>query len=215
MGEDIEARRRRGREWARAHYATDDAPEWTCERCGTKFRRKSLDRRAPRFCSKECSDTARVGRPTRGSIEERFWAKVDRSGGPDACWPWLGAHHPLGYGRFYFRGRMRPATHAALLLAGIDVGDGLARHRCDNPPCVNPAHLEPGDSAANRRDAVDRGRAALGQRIGTSRLTDAKVRRIRELAAAGMSHRRIGEVVGCHQTTVTRVLAGRIWSHIA
>lgn len=41
-----------------------------------------------------------VGRPPE-SAEKRFWRKVDKSGGPDACWPWLASTHPGGYGQFY------------------------------------------------------------------------------------------------------------------
>lgn len=207
MGEDIEARRRRGREWAKARYAAESAPEWVCERCGKRFHRVPLGRRDPRLCSKACADAAKLGVSTRGTVEDRFWRKVDRSGGPDACWLWLGSHHPAGYGRLYWRGKMRPATHVALFLdRGIEVGTGVARHDCDNPPCVNPAHLQIGDQVDNRRDSVERGRAPLGERIGSSRLDAAAVRRIRLLASAGHSHREIGEMVGCHQTTVTRVL---------
>jgi hypothetical protein len=34
----------------------------------------------------------------------------------------------------------------------------LTRHTCDDPPCVNPDHLEPGTYADNLLDAIERGR---------------------------------------------------------
>lgn len=31
----------------------------------------------------------------------RFWAKVDRSGGNTACWPWMGGRNDDGYGIYH------------------------------------------------------------------------------------------------------------------
>lgn len=96
---------------------------------------------------------------------ERFWAKVDRTGGPDACWPWLATPNPSGYGVAYAgksptgQNRTRLAHRVAWELAkGSDPGTAFVLHRCDNPPCCNPAHLFLGDAEANARDMAAKGR---------------------------------------------------------
>lgn len=111
----------------------------------------------------------------------RFWAKVQRDG-PDECWPWFGEKNNQGYGRFILwhgRSRTRILTHRlSLQLAGAAVpDDAKVLHRCDNPPCVNPAHLRVGTQSDNMRDALKKGRLnltglELGQRLSTRELRE-------------------------------------------
>lgn len=90
---------------------------------------------------------------------ERFWSRVDKSKDPDACWVWTGALNGNGYGQFYVA-RKQQIAHRWLL--GQLRGEGLVWpeergcHRCDNPPCCNPAHLYIGDAKANQADAMER-----------------------------------------------------------
>lgn len=91
---------------------------------------------------------------------EKFWSCVDKSGGPAACWPWKGAkRNAKGYGGFYADGRTQVA-HRWLLghLRGtpLEWPDEVGCHRCDNPPCCNPAHLYIGDHHQNTIDAMER-----------------------------------------------------------
>ena len=78
------------------------------------------------------------------TVGERFWQKVDRSGGPDACWPWLGGKCSDGYGTFWVGGKTVGAHRVAYTLLVGPVPDGLTLdHLCRARGCVNPAHLEP------------------------------------------------------------------------
>jgi hypothetical protein len=98
--------------------------------------------------------------------EDRFNRRVDRSGGPDACWPWLGRIEPKGYGTMAVGGRQRLAHRCAMALAIGEVPRGkLVLHACDNPPCVNPAHLRLGTQLDNMRDMVQRGRKVRGEKV--------------------------------------------------
>ena len=81
--------------------------------------------------------------------EERFWEKVDRSGGPNACWKWTAGTDGNGYGQFYpTRDKVVPAHRFAyeLMIGPIPAGlelDHVKARGCTSKRCVNPAHLEP------------------------------------------------------------------------
>jgi hypothetical protein len=98
----------------------------------------------------------RAARGPRPTLEERFWAKVEKG---DGCWAWRGAHDRDGYGFIKVGYSNRLATHVSLELAGRPLTDGqFALHHCDNPQCVNPAHLYSGSRLDNAADAKARGR---------------------------------------------------------
>lgn len=95
----------------------------------------------------------------RPSVEDRFWASADRSGGPDACWPWQ-RYLTHGYGRFFLNGRREVAPRVAWLLAGHALDPSLTiDHLCRNTRCVNPAHLE----LVTMRENVLRGTSPAAQ----------------------------------------------------
>lgn len=76
--------------------------------------------------------------------EQRFWAKVDRSEGPDACWLWMRAMNQYGYGRFWDGERLVASHRYAYELMVGPIPDGLhIDHLCRTRACVNPKHLEP------------------------------------------------------------------------
>lgn len=75
------------------------------------------------------------------AVVQKFWAKVDKSAGPDECWRWLG-HLYEGYGNFSLGGMGMKAHRVAMFIAGHSVPDGMhVDHICRNRACVNPSHL--------------------------------------------------------------------------
>ncbi len=88
----------------------------------------------------------------------RFWSLIDRSGGAESCWPWMGGLNEDGYGLVYVNGKTMTAHRHAWRLTNGDPGDLCVCHSCDNPPCCNPAHHWLGTNEENTADRTAKGR---------------------------------------------------------
>ncbi len=89
----------------------------------------------------------------------RFWHKVDMSGGAETCWPWRGYIRPSGYGVCSFRSVEYKAHRLAFFLEHGRINrDLFILHSCDNRHCCNPRHLRQGTAMQNSQDAVRKGR---------------------------------------------------------
>lgn len=146
-----------------------------------------------------------------------FWDWVDRTGGPDACWPWTGQRiaNGQGYGKVTVgRRTMRAHRRAFELATGIDPGGQWVLHTCDNPPCCNPAHLMLGDHALNveHRTQRRRNRPPKGEANGQSKLTVEAVREIRRRAAAGETHASIAADYGVDPSLISYVKHRKVWA---
>lgn len=154
----------------------------------------------------------------RKSLEERFWAKVDKT---SECWIWTGAKRDgTRYGVISSsKGRkMLDAHHVAYELVIGAIPDGSqVLHRCDNPPCVNPAHLFLGTQAENMRDMVQKGRSGIGSRNPKSKLTETDVVAIRlAYAQYGAKVRsRLAATYSISLAHVSDIAHGRYWKHVS
>lgn len=155
---------------------------------------------------------------------ERFWRKV-RKGSENDCWPWLGAKTSKGYGLIYAKRHIRVrATHVVLYFDGRPLPVGLqANHTCDNPSCVNPAHIYAGTPQSNVDDMIARGR--FPKRIGNNRtgrrltfaggskrrLTEQEVVAMRVACASGVKTSDISEAFDISPHFTARILRGASW----
>lgn len=170
------------------------------------------------------------------SLADRFWSKVDRQG--SKCWPWLGVRNRAGYGVFFVGGKARNQNQMAL---AHRVAFSLAKrkhprtdlcvlHRCDNPPCVNPAHLFSGSHADNVADKVEKGRQSCGDQSGPRKhpeklprgeahwktsLTAEQVQVIRKRSESGTeTQMQIAASFGISNKTVSQIVRRARWGHI-
>lgn len=130
------------------------------------------------------------GTRKRQDVAERFWSKVDKTPGPDACWAWNGTHNTDGYGRFSIESDKSTNAHrfAYELTYGPIPKDKLACHVCDNPGCCNPSHIFIGTPTDNMRDKVRKGRQSkivprprYGEHHHNHVLSEEQIKAIRDL----------------------------------
>lgn len=147
--------------------------------------------------------------PISDKVAERFWLLVDRRG-PDECWLWLGARQAKGYGRLCYRSALVPAHRLSFGLHFGPIPSGmLVCHRCDNPPCCNPAHLFLGTPRDNAQDMTRK------ERGGTTKLSAEVVAEMRRDCRRGLTLSEVARRNHIARSTARRAVYGVGWSHIS
>ncbi len=152
-------------------------------------------------------------------ISDKLGSKIDRSGGPDACWPWTGYVNKCGYGVTCRTGNKTVLVHRATFeKAHGPIPEGLCVcHRCDNPPCQNLAHLFLGTHKENMEDRERKGRGnrAKGEKAGNSKLTEREVIQIRSLYETGKwNYCSLGRKFNTGRVNIRFIVKRRTWKHI-
>lgn len=143
------------------------------------------------------------------SLSERLSAKTRYS---LACWQWTGARRTAGYGVIWHRGRSISTHRAAWELAYGAIPLGLCvLHWCDDPTCVNPAHLFLGTKGENCADRSAKGRDSHGEDHYLAKLSDDKVREIR---TSDRSNTDLARKYGVSREAVRAARERRTWRHV-
>jgi hypothetical protein len=88
----------------------------------------------------------------------------------------------------------------------------VVRHKCDNPTCINPEHLEIGTQTQNTRDTAQRNRTAKGQAVGTANLTKEEYETIKQLIKKGYTRNAIKDLTGRNAFIVQKIADNVHWS---
>jgi hypothetical protein len=84
----------------------------------------------------------------------------------------------------------------------------LVMHRCDNPGCINPAHLLGGTKADNQHDSMRKGRS---KRL----FRDNEVRAIRTMRKSGVRLRVLAEQFGVGMSSISEIANYRTYAEVA
>lgn len=145
----------------------------------------------------------------------RFCAKIRI--GPK-CWEWQG--RPTGNIKYGGYGCIRLnqvpfLSHrvAYKLHTGIDPGDLLVCHKCDNPICCRPSHLFLGTQAQNLEDMYKKRRQniARGIRHSQAKLTESDIRKIRASSRTG---RQLAKQFKMSPAAISNILNRNTWKHV-
>jgi len=179
-------------------------------------------RRSPEHYKRLVQD--RINRLQK-TYSERFWKRI-KTGNPDECWPWSGAHNEHGYGSVCKDGVLRKAHRVAWELTFGKIPEGKwVLHKCDNPPCCNPNHLYIGTIVENTKDAIERKRFRSGDQhwmkkhIGSAnpntKLKEETVRLVLlEASQKLLNANQISKKFNIPRTTLRRIIDRVTWKHV-
>lgn len=141
---------------------------------------------------------------------ERLDKILSRCKSVGTCLIWMGAVNSDGYPRLYVDGNCNVKGHRLVYqLAKRKPPKGhVIRHMCDNPLCLNPAHLVSGTHAQNMKDRDS------GGRHGAAKVTPRQVRRIRKMYAEGILQKQISEKFSISPKTVSSIINRSHWKHV-
>jgi len=119
------------------------------------------------------------------------------------CWIWQRALNNKGYGTMTRKGKRIYAHVFSYIAAKGPIPKGLElHHKCENPPCINPEHLEPVTHKVNLRLSKH------------TKLNEKLVKEIKRLNKSGLGYRKLSKLFNTSRSTVQSIIIGRTWRDV-
>lgn len=127
----------------------------------------------------------------------------------NGCFIWSGYKNSSGYGVIRLNGRLHRVTRLVYQFTHRKKPDerDVVRHKCDNPACVNPAHLEIGSRNDNVQDMISRGRNLSGEKCPWAKFSRAQADEIRRRRSIGERSVDLAREFGVHPNTIYAIFA--------
>lgn len=191
-----------------------------CTWCNGTKELKAHQVKEENFCCTECFYEYRRASPPTIEPKVKWEAFVDKTPGqgPNGdCWIWTGPRTPTGYGIFQYPKKNTRGAHVAsywIHTEDFDTSGHEICHHCDNPPCVNPAHLFKGDVQINAKDCNEKGRRPKGETHYRAKFNAEQVREIRKRYLEGVSVPDIAKEYGVNQTTLYYIISRKAYANV-
>lgn len=151
--------------------------------------------------------------PSPGDAEIYFQALLRVPEGWQPClttWP----YGRDGNGRPKIKRDGRTQYVARLLCRGEpEPGQTQCAHNCGEAGCLNWNHLKWATPAENEADKERHGTVARGERHGSAKLTESKVREIRVLAGK-FKQTELAKKYNVKPNTISQILNRKTWAHL-
>lgn len=136
---------------------------------------------------------------------------------PAGCFEWQGCRRVKGYGSINVSGFSKLAHRASYEAFRKPIPAGLlVCHHCDNPCCINPAHLFVGTALDNSMDCIrkKRNRHLKGEEHPNAVLQSIDIIMMRRDRQNGTSLYRLAKRYGVTVSHVQLIIERKAWKHI-
>jgi hypothetical protein len=143
----------------------------------------------------------------------RWSSKVNKT---EDCWLWEGTtHRRYGAFRRFVDGKwtmFKAHRYAYEYFIGEIPPKMFVCHKCDNPKCVNPAHLWLGTAQENVTDKMQKGRHIVGLKTKGTNLNMEIAQQIREcFKTKNLKYPEIAKMFNTNTSQVCRIIKNQIW----
>jgi len=133
----------------------------------------------------------------------------------DGCWIWMGATSFGGYGSMTSHNKRKNTHRVMYELVNGPIPEGkVIMHTCDNPACINPAHLRTGTLSENMEDCVRKNRLnnPKGETHFRSKFTSKDIIKIRN---SEYTNRKLAAAYGVTHSTIAAIKNNKTWRHVS